>query len=202
MTHSGSSSHETYPDPHHDIYSRTVFGFWIYLLTDFILFGTFFATYAVLRNQTFGGPSAAELVQLPFTLLQTLILLCSSFTIAMAGASAHRRLKNATIAWSAATFFLGIAFMGMELREFSHLISTGNGWEKSAFLSAFFTLIATHGLHVLFAILWTIVLIIPVIREGVTPASIRRITCLRLFWQFLNIVWVFIFSFIYLMGAK
>ncbi|MGE5196533.1 MAG: cytochrome o ubiquinol oxidase subunit III [Anaerolineae bacterium] len=194
-------THENYPDPHHDTYSRTVFGFWVYLMSDFILFGALFSTYAVLSPSTFGGASPRELFQLPFTLIQTLILLVSSLTVGLAGASTHRKQKNQTIVLFAITFLLGIAFMGMELTEFSRLIKTGNSWDKNAFLSAYFTVVGTHGLHVIFGLLWMIVLILPVWREGVSHVSIRRLTCLRMFWQFLNIVWVFIFSFVYLMGV-
>jgi cytochrome o ubiquinol oxidase subunit 3 len=201
MTHPETIVHESYPDPHHHIYSKTLFGFWVYLVTDFMLFATLFATYAVLHNSTYGGPSGAELFNLPFALTQTIILLLSSFTCGLAGASAHRKNKNGTIAFFAITFLLGIAFMAMELTQFSHFISEGNSWKRSAFLSAFFTIVGTHGIHMVFALLWTIVLLIPVSREGVTSVSIRRLTCLRMFWQFLNVVWVFIFTIVF-MGEK
>lgn len=194
--------HESYPDTHHDIYSRTVFGFWVYILTDFVMFGTFFAAYAVLHNNTYGGPSADKLFHLPCALVQTLVLLTSSFTIGLAGASAHRRNKNWTIALFAITFLLGILFMWMELAEFTRLVNSGNSWRRSAFLSAYFTLVGTHGLHMIFAMLWVIILIVPVCLEGITGTSIRRLTCLKMFWQFLNVIWVFIFSFVYLMGVK
>jgi cytochrome o ubiquinol oxidase subunit III len=202
MKHSEILSHESYPDPHHGVYSRTVFGFWIYVLSDFILFGALFATYAVLHNNTFGGPSARDLFHLPFTFTQTLILLISSFTIGLAGASAHRKNKNWTLTLFAVTFLLGIVFMGMELAHFARLVHEGNGWQRSAFLSAYFTLVGTHTIHMLFATLWVIVLTVPVWREGLTPVSVRRLTCLKMFWQFLNVVWVFIFSFVYLIGSK
>jgi cytochrome o ubiquinol oxidase subunit III len=194
--------HESSPDPHHDIYSKTVFGFWVYLLTDFILFATFFATYAVLHDSTYGGPSGREIFQLPFVLAQTLILLTGSLTSGLAGASAHRKNKNWTIILFVITFLLGIAFMGMELTDFNRLIDEGNSWKRSGFLSAYFSLIGMHGIHMIFALLWTIVLIVPVCIEGITSASIRRLTCLRMFWQFLNIIWVFIFTIIYVMGGK
>ncbi len=195
-------SHEDYPDIHHDIYSRTVFGFWIYLLTDFVLFGVLFASYAVLHKSTFGGPNAKDLFHMLFTLIQTLILLVSSFTVGLAGASAHRRDKKKTIIFFLLSFLLGIAFLCLQCMEFTHLISRGNSWEKSAFLSAFFTLVGTHSVHVLFGLLWMIVLIIPVFKYGTTQVGIRRLTCLRMFWQFLNIIWIFIFTFVYLMGVN
>lgn len=195
MSKPNTPTHESYPDTHHDPYSRTVFGFWLYLLTDFILFGALFAVYAVLRNSTFGGPSAKDLFQLSFLTIQTLVLLTSSFTAGLAGAAAHRKHKNHTILFFAITFLLGLIFMGMEMSELLRLVQGGNGWQRSAFLSAYFTIVGTHGIHMLFALLWVIVLIIPVLREGITLVSLRRLMCLKLFWQFLNIVWIFIFSF-------
>jgi len=202
MSTPGTIVHESDPDPYHDVYSKTVFGFWVYIVTDFMVFATLFATYDVLHNSTFGGPSAHELFNLPFTLTQTFILLVSSFTCGLAGICVHRNHKNWTIALFSLTFLLGIAFMGMELSEFTRLISGGNSWNKSAFLSMFFTLVGTHGLHMIFALLWVIILIVPVCLHGLTPVSIKRLTCLRMFWQFLNIVWIFIFTVVYLMGVK
>lgn len=194
---------ESHLDAHRDeVYSKTVFGFWVYLLTDFILFGALFATYIVLRNNTFGGPSTNELFHLPFNLIQTLILLVSTFVIGLAGASCHRRNKNWTIIFFGVTFLLGIAFMGMELTEFTRLVDSGNSWRRSAFLSAYFTLVGTHGVHMILALIWIIVLIIPVCRHGITPVSLLRLTCLRMFWQFLNIIWVFIFTIVYLLGVN
>ncbi len=189
------SSHPSYPDAFHDSYSRTVFGFWIYILSDFILFGTLFATYAVLHNNTFAGPSIRDVCSPSFMLAETLILLTSSFTIGLAGASAHRKNRNATISLFLISALLGIVFIGMLFMDFNHLISAGNSWKRSAFLSIFFTILGTHALHMIFAVLWTAVLIFPVWKEGITPASIRRLTCLKMFWQFLNIVWIFVFAF-------
>jgi cytochrome o ubiquinol oxidase subunit III len=133
---------------------------------------------------------------------QTLILLTSSFTIGLAGATAHRKNKKSTIALFAITFLLGMAFMGMQMSELIALLNGNNGWQRSAFLSAFFTLVGTHGIHMVFAMLWVLVLMIPVYREGITSSSIRRLTCLKMFWQFLNIIWVFIFTIVYFMGGN
>lgn len=201
MKNPGTMTHEPYPDTHHDTYSRTVFGFWIYLMSDFVLFGALFATYAVLSHSTFGGPSAHELFYPPFTLTQTLIMLVCSLAVGLGGAAAHRGNRNHTLTFFGIAFLLGTAFMWMELAEFSRLIAAGHGWNQAAFLSAYFTVVGTHGLHVIFGLLWILVLLLPVWREGITSASIRRLTCLRMFWQFLNIVWVFIFSLVYLMGV-
>jgi len=195
------SVHESYPDTHHGIYTRTIFGFWLYLLTDFILFASFFATYAVLYKGTYGGPSGKELFNLPFVLLQACILLSSSFTSGLAGALAHRKNKNGTIALFLLTFVLGLIFTWMEFGEFARFIHEGNSWKKSAFLSAFFTLVGAHSIHMCFALLWVVVLLIPVFREGLNPINIRRLTCLRMFWQFLNVVWVFIFTMVYMGGV-
>lgn len=193
---------KTHPDTHHDLYSRTIFGFWLYLMSDFILFGALFATYAVLSASTFGGPTARALFNLPYTFVQTLVLLLSTLTIGLGGAAAHRRNKNLTLALFGVSFVLGCVFLGMQLGEFSLYIQQGNSWMRSAFLSAYFTLVGTHTVHIVLGLFWMLVLLYPVIREGILPSSIRRLTCLRMFWQFLNIVWVFIFSFVYLLGAK
>jgi cytochrome o ubiquinol oxidase subunit III len=201
MKNPGNVQHEKYPDVHHDAYSKTVFGFWLYLLTDFILFGALFATYAVLHDSTFGGPSARQLLHPSFALIQTLILLLSSLTVGLGGASAHRNNKKLTLAFFGITFFLGIIFLWLQFNEFGRLVQSGNGWEKSAFLSAYFTLVGTHAVHMIFAALWVIVLCVPLCLDGMTFVSIRRLTCLKMFWQFLNIIWVFIFSFVYLMGV-
>ncbi|NGX50443.1 MAG: Cytochrome bo(3) ubiquinol oxidase subunit 3 [Chlamydiae bacterium] len=190
-----------YPDSHHDVYSKTTFGFWIYILTDFMLFATLFAAYAVLHDNLFGGPPFSQLFNLELTLVQTLILLVSTFTISLAGASAHRKKRGVTITLFLITFLLGIAFVWMQQDEFFRFIESGNSWSRSAALSAYFTLLGTFVLHILIALLWIVVLIIPVCLEGLTPRSIKRLTCFRMFWQFLNVVWIFIFSIVYLLGV-
>lgn len=184
-----------------ETYSKTIFGFWSYLMTDCILFGTLFATFVVLHNNTYGGPSGKELFSLPFALTETLILLTSSFTCTLSKLAGLRNDKNKVIAWFGVTFLLGLAFITMELNEFSHLVQDGNSWQRSAFLSAFFTLVGTHGLHISLGLLWMIILLIPVFRHGLTPVSVKRLTCLRMFWHFLDIVWIFIFTIVYLMGV-
>ncbi|MDN3506694.1 MAG: cytochrome c oxidase subunit 3 [Simkaniaceae bacterium] len=193
---------ESFPDTHRDSYSRTIFGFWVWLLTDFLLFATLFAAYIVLHNKTFGGPPARELFHLPSVLLQTTIIFLCSFTAGMAGAFTHRKEKKATLIWLFITFLLGLAFMGMEFSEFSRLLASGNGWDRSAFLSAYFSLVGTHGVHVLFALLWSLLYAVPLLKGEFSHVTIRRITCLRMFWQFLAIVWVFVFSIVYLLGGK
>lgn len=194
--------HEHFPDPNHGPYSRTVIGFWIYLMSDFILFGTLFAVYAVLSANTYGGPSTKEIFSLPYYFIQSLVFLCCSFFSGLAGASAHRKNKNLTLLFFGLTFVLGVLFLGLMAADFSDLMAAGNDWRRSGFLSAYFTLVGTHGVHVIFGLLWILVLLYPVWKEGIEHMSIRRLTCLRMFWQFLNVVWVFIFSFVYLMGVK
>ncbi len=181
--------------------SKTVLGFWVYLMTDCILFASLFATYAVLQNNTFGGPSGQELFSLPFVLLETLILLTSSFTCGLGLLASHRGKKNQVMAWFGVTFLLGLAFLALELSEFSHLVAEGNSWQRSGFLSAFFTLVGTHGLHIATGLMWIVVMMIRVWRGGLTTVNLRRLTVLSLFWHFLDIVWIFIFTFVYLMGA-
>lgn len=184
-----------------ETYSKTIFGFWCYLMTDCILFGTLFATYIVLHNNTFGGPGAKDLFSLPFALTETLILLTSSFTCTLSKLAVYRGDKNKVIGWFIVTFLLGLAFVIMEVNEFSNFVHEGHSWRSSGFLTGFFTLVATHGLHISTGLLWMIILIIPVCRHGLTPVSLKRLTCLRMFWHFLDIVWIFIFTIVYLMGV-
>ncbi len=181
--------------------SKTVLGFWVYLMTDCILFASLFATFAVLRNNTFGGPSGGELFSPPFVLAETLILLTSSFTCGLAILAARRGAKGQVLAWFTVTFLLGLAFLTLEISEFSHLTQEGNGWQRSGFLSSFFTLVGTHGLHIATGLLWMLVLLVQVMRSGLQPGNIRRLTLLSLFWHFLDVVWIFIFTIVYMVGA-
>jgi cytochrome o ubiquinol oxidase subunit 3 len=181
--------------------NKTIFGFWVYLMTDCVLFATLFATFAVLRNNTFGGPAGHELFSMSFVLTETLILLTSSFTCGLAMLGAHRGARNQVLVWFGITFLLGLLFLTMELTEFHHLAQEGNSWRRSGFLSAFFTLVGTHGLHIAVGLLWTVVLLAKVISGGLARATLRRLTMLSLFWHFLDIVWIFIFTIVYLLGA-
>jgi cytochrome o ubiquinol oxidase subunit 3 len=186
----------------HVAFDKTVFGFWIYLMTDCILFATLFATYAVLHNNVYGGPSARDLFSLPFALVETLILLTSSFTCGLAMVAADQKAKYRVLFLYGITFLLGLAFLGMELREFSDFVREGNSWQRSAFLSSFFTLVGSHGLHITCGLLWMFVMMGHIVFRGLTPSTIRRLTCLSLFWHFLDVIWVLIFTFVYLMGVK
>lgn len=184
-----------------DTSGKTTFGFWVYLMTDCVLFATLFATYAVLHKNTFGGPSGQELFSLPFVLVETMLLLTSSFTAGLALLAAQSRNKHMVIACLGITFALGAAFLGMEISEFTKLIHEGNSWQRSGFLSAFFTLVGTHGLHILMGLLWLGVIAAQIIRKGLTTHTLRRLTLFGLFWHFLDIIWIFIFTLVYLMGA-
>lgn len=192
---------EHHVDHHHDTDGTDVFGFWMYILTDCILFATLFATYAVLHNNTYGGPSMKELVSLPYVLAETMLLLVSSFTYGMAMLAMYKQDKAKVMSWLTATFILGLAFIGMEVNEFVHLYMEGHSWQSSASLSAFFTLVGTHGLHVLTGLVWMVILMVQLSLQNVTRTMARRLTYLGLFWHFLDIVWIFVFTIVYLMGA-
>jgi len=181
--------------------SKTIFGFWVYLMTDCVLFASLFATFAVLRNNTYGGPSGEELFSLPFVLTETLILLTSSFTCGLAILAARRGNKAQVMQWFGVTFLLGLAFLALELNEFSHLVVDGHSWRESAFLSSFFTLVGTHGFHITIGLTWMATMLGVVSRRGLTEVNVRRLVCLSLFWHFLDIIWIFIFSIVYLMGV-
>ncbi len=180
---------------------KTLFGFWLYIMTDCVLFASLFATYAVLHKSTYGGLGAADLFSPSFVLTETLLLLTSSFICGMAMLAVHQRRKTLTMALFGATFLLGAAFLGMEFGEFSHLVSEGNSWARSGFLSGFFTLVGTHGLHISVGLLWIAAMLVKLARRGFTEANVRRLTMLSLFWHFLDVVWIFIFTIVYMMGV-
>lgn len=183
---------------HSEVSDKTTLGFWVYLMTDLLTFGVLFATYAVLKGNIASGPSAQELFSLPFVLTETLILLTSSFTAGMAMLAVHHLKKNQVFAWLSITFLLGISFLAMEVWEFNNLIAEGHSWRTSAFLSSFFTLVGTHGLHIAVGLLWMIVSVVMVWSRGLTPFVSSKLARLGLFWHFLDIVWIFIFTFVYL----
>lgn len=176
-------------------------GFWIYLMTDVILFASLFATYVVLRENTYGGPGGGELFDLPFVLVETLILLTSSFVCGLAVLAARTGKKAQVIGWLIAAFVLGASFLALELSEFAKLASEGHGWQESAFLSAFFTLVGTHGAHITIGLLWLGVVIWQIVKSGFTAGTTRRLVLFSLFWHFLDVIWIFIFTIVYLMGV-
>ncbi len=181
---------------------KVQFGFWLYIMTDCVLFASLFATYAVLHNNTFGGAPARELFNLPGVLAETLLLLTSSFTCGLAMLAARHRLKSQVLLWLVLTFVLGAAFLVLELTEFRHLVQDGNSWRRSGFLSAFFTLVSTHGLHISIGLSWMAAMIVKVWRSGLGRHSLRRLAMLSVFWHFLDLVWIFIFTIVYLSGGS
>ena len=182
----------------------TLLGFWIYLLSDLMIFGCLFATFGVFSGSYAAGPSGRDLFlpNLHLVAVNTGILLVSSITYGFAMLAMMKRNVRATIGWLLVTGLLGLAFLSIEVYEFHHLIHIGAGPQRSAFLSAFFTLVGTHGLHVLFGVIWLVVLCVQVRRWGLTRTTTRRIACLSMFWHFLDVVWIGVFTFVYLMGAQ
>jgi cytochrome o ubiquinol oxidase subunit 3 len=170
-------------------------------MSDCVLFAALFAVYAVLRTQTFGGPAIDSIVDLPFVTGETLLLLTSSFTVGLALLAAHAHKKGLTLAALGATLVLGLAFLGMEAYEFAKLIGEGYGPDRSAFLSSFFTLLGTHGLHVAAGAVWMLVLMAHVYIRGLSSGTQTKLACLGLFWHFLDVIWIFIFTFVYLFGS-
>lgn len=182
-------------------FDKNYFGFWVYLMTDLVIFGVLFATFSVLRDSTHGGISMQEIYDGPFVLTETMLLLTSSFTAGLAMIAAFKKKKNLTLLSLMATFLLGAGFLAMELQEFSHLFAEGMGFGRSAFLSSFFSLVGTHGLHITSGLLWMGVLMISIFLRGLTTGLVRKLFLLTIFWHFLDIVWIFIFTIVYLMGA-
>jgi cytochrome o ubiquinol oxidase subunit 3 len=183
---------------HHDDGSKTTMGFWIYLMSDCLLFAVLFATFGVLSNATAGGPGGRDLFDLGFVFGETMLLLLSSYTfgVAMLVIGAGRARQGQL--WLAATFALGAAFIAMEVYEFAELIHRGASPTVSAFLSSYFTLVGTHGLHVTVGLLWLGIMIHQIYRFGLTDVTRRRLACLSLFWHFLDLVWICVFTFVYL----
>jgi cytochrome o ubiquinol oxidase subunit 3 len=179
----------------------TLLGFWLYLMSDCLIFAVLFATYGVLGANLAGGESPAKLFDLTTVAINTAMLLFSSITYGMGMLAIAAQRKGPALAWLAITGLFGATFVGLELNEFAHLIHEGAGPQRSAFLSSFFALVGTHGLHVSVGILWLITLMVQVARRGLTEENVRRLTCLSMFWHFLDVVWIGVFSFVYLIGA-
>lgn len=179
----------------------TALGFWIYLMSDCLIFAALFATYGVLGRNYAAGPSGAQLFDLPLVAMNTAFLLVSSITFGFAMLAKQKSKQNQTLAWLAVTGVLGLCFLGLELYEFSHLIGQGAGPQRSAFLSSFFILVGTHGLHVSFGVIWLVVLMLQIKKHGLTRENNRRLMCLSMFWHFLDVIWIGVFTFVYLMGV-
>jgi cytochrome o ubiquinol oxidase subunit 3 len=179
----------------------TLIGFWIYLMSDCLLFAVLFATYGVLGHNYAAGPSGADLFDLGLVALNTSLLLLSSITYGFAMLEMDKERVRATLGWLAITGLFGAAFVAVELYEFTHLIREGATPQRSAFLSSFYALVGTHGLHVTFGIVWLVTLMVQVRRFGLIAANQRRLMCLSMFWHFLDVVWIGVFTFVYLMGS-
>ncbi len=194
-------THAIVEDSHHNSDATDVFGFWLYILSDCILFGTIFTAFVALKNNLYGGLSLKQLTEPHYIFIETMVLLASSFTYGMAILSVYKNDLRRVITMLVVTFLLGAVFVGMEVNEFVNLYIDGHSWQTSAAMSAFFTLVGTHGLHVSLGMLWMLVLITQLGVFGITPFMRKRLTYLGLFWAFLDIVWIFVFTVVYLMGA-
>jgi len=192
MTHHTELSHQAEAD------DRVMFGFWVYLMTDLLMFAILFAVYAVLHGNTLGGPAGRDLFNTKLALTETLILLTSSFTAGIGMIAARRGLKRQVLTWFGVTFLLGLAFLSIELYEFAEFIHEGHTMTVNAFLSSFFLLVGTHGLHITSGLLWMAILLAFIVKRGLTKPNVRKLTLLSLFWHFLDIVWIFIFTVVYL----
>lgn len=181
--------------------ATTIFGFWVYLMTDFVLFASLFSVYAVLRANTFGSVSGSDIFNLPFILVETFLLLTSSFTMGLSLVAARYGKKFYLLGGLLVTALLGIAFLVMELSEFRQLVVEGHDWTQSGFLSSYFVLVGTHGAHVLVGLMWMVSLAIVIARRGLTRPNLRKLVLMSLFWHFLDLVWIFIFTTVYLLGV-
>jgi cytochrome o ubiquinol oxidase subunit 3 len=179
----------------------TLLGFWIYLMSDCLVFACLFAAYAVIGRNYAGGPSGAELFDLPLVAINTAFLLLSSITYGFAMLESQRKRLGATMMWLGITGLFGAAFISLELYEFMHLIHEGAGPQRSGFLTSFFALVGTHGLHVSFGIIWLVTLMFQLNKHGLIPENRRRLMCLSMFWHFLDVIWIGVFTFVYLMGV-
>ena len=186
---------------HHHPPNSTMLGFWLYLMSDCLIFAVLFAVYAVLGRNYAAGPSGADLFDLQLVAINTALLLFSSITYGFAMIGMQARRKAQVLGWLAVTGLLGLGFLGIEIYEFHHLIHEGAGPGRSAFLSSFFTLVGTHGLHVTFGCIWLATLMSQVNKHGLTAPNRRRLMCLSMFWHFLDVVWIGVFTFVYLMGS-
>ena len=186
---------------HVDTLDTRAFGFWIYLMSDLVLFSAIFATHAVLARSYAGGPTGKDLFDLTYTFSETLVLLFSSTACGLAMLAMHAGKKRRVLGWLVVTFLLGLGFITMEINEFSGMIRNGHGPSQSAYLSAFFTLVGTHGAHVAAGVVWMVVMAGQIAVKGLTRPVRSRLMRFSMFWHFLDIVWIGIFTFVYLMGV-
>jgi cytochrome o ubiquinol oxidase subunit 3 len=184
----------------HPAGGSTMLGFWIYLMSDCLIFAMLFAAYGVLGGNYAAGPAPKDVFELPLVAVNTAMLLFSSITYGFAMLAMEKNNTRTMLIWLVITGLFGLAFLGIELSEFAHLIHEGAGPQRSAFLSAFFTLVGTHGLHVTFGIVWLVTLMVQVWRYGLIEANKRRLLCLSMFWHFLDVIWIGVFTVVYLLG--
>ena len=187
-------------EPHHPEGHSTMLGFWMYLMSDCLIFAMLFAVYAVIGGNYAAGPAPKDLFDLPLVALNTSMLLLSSITYGFAMLAMVKNRTAQMQIWLAITGVFGLCFLGIELYEFAHMIHLGATPQRSGFLSAFFVLVGTHGLHVTFGIIWLVTLMVQVWQKGLIPANKRRLMCLSLFWHFLDVIWIGVFTFVYLFG--
>jgi cytochrome o ubiquinol oxidase subunit III len=190
-----------YDNGDHHPQQGTLLGFWLYLMSDCLMFAVLFAVYAVLGRSYAAGPSGADLFDLNLVAINTALLLFSSITYGFAMIAMQSGNKRGLLTWLGITGLFGLGFLSLEIYEFAHLIHEGAGPGRSAFLSSFFTLVGTHGLHVTFGIIWLVTLMVQVNKMGLTHENKRRLMCLSMFWHFLDLIWIGVFSFVYLMGV-
>jgi cytochrome o ubiquinol oxidase subunit 3 len=186
--------------PDEGVYEEKELGFWLYLMSDAIIFALLFATYVVLAPNHAGGPTGHDVFSLGRAFAETMLLLCSSITFGFATVAVRLGNQRVALNWLAVTFVLGACFVALEIGEFTGMVEQGAGPERSGFLSAFFALVGTHGLHVTMGLVWILIMSSQVILKGLTPPVVSRLFRLGLFWHFLDIVWIGIFSIVYLPG--
>lgn len=196
----------THHDDHHiqhhgEILKNNIFGFWVYIMSDCLLFASLFATYIVLKDSTAGGTNITPFVDMPYVMWETMLLLFSSFTFGLSLIAARDGKKSLVFTMMGATFLLGTGFVIMEIKEFLHIMHSGISWKSNASMSAFFTLVGTHGLHVVCGLFWMGMMFFQVFLRGLTDDTKAKMYCLGLFWHFLDIVWVCVFSIVYLMAV-
>ncbi len=195
------TSESFYLKEEHHPANGTMLGFWLYLMSDCLLFAMLFAAYGVLGRNYAAGPSGADLFDLKLVAINTAFLLLSSITYGFAMLSMYSKKVGKTLFWLGVTGIFGLAFLSLEIYEFVHLIHEGAGPQRSAFLTSFFALVGTHGLHVTFGTIWLVVLMFQLKKHGITHENKRRVSCLSMFWHFLDVVWIGVFTFVYLMGT-
>ena len=199
--HDDHADHDNHSHGHHDVASKVIFGFWLFILSDAILFAVLFATYAVLHNNTFGDIGILETATLDFVMTQTMLLLLSMLTYGASLNGIQQGRRSSALFWLFLTFALGLTFVSREFVQFHCLMATGHTWQHSAFLSIFFGLMGAHWIHLIAGLLWMVVIFIQLCMKNITDMMKIRWVCFGLFWGFLNIIWVCIFTLVYLLGV-